>query len=95
MVSELELRRGDTTIVTRISALILDFARIMVRQPDSMTIQSAATDSGITLTLRILKADLHLFIGHKGGTVSALRTILAAIGAKERMKVTLFVEAIE
>ena len=95
MLSEHKPQHVGGTVVPRICALTLDFARMMVNHPASVSIQSAATDTGVSLTLRIAEVDLYRFIGHKGRTVSALRTVLAAIGAKERMTIKLTVEAIE
>lgn len=58
-------------------------ARQLVDNPDHVIIDHEEKDGKIILKLQVGQADVGKVIGRKGRTAQAMRTLLAAIAAKE------------
>lgn len=54
----------------------------LVTIPEAVTVESAESESGIVLKLRVAPSDVGTVIGLRGQTARSLRTILGAFGAK-------------
>jgi predicted RNA-binding protein YlqC (UPF0109 family) len=64
-------------------------AKMLVDQPDSVTIEEETVEDKIILKLKVAQPDIGKIIGKKGRTAFALRTLLAAVGKKTGKKVRL------
>ena len=64
-------------------------AKMLVDQPDSVTIEEETAEDKIILKLKVAQPDIGKIIGKKGRTAFALRTLLAAVGKKTGKKVRL------
>jgi predicted RNA-binding protein YlqC (UPF0109 family) len=58
-------------------------ARNLVDHPDQVRIELAEKDSKAIFTLSVSEEDVGKVIGRKGRTAQAMRTLLAAVAAKE------------
>ncbi len=63
-------------------ALLLEIARALVDDPDSVEVQAVEHDESTVLRLHVSEADIGKVIGKQGRTAHSLRTILSAIGTK-------------
>jgi uncharacterized protein len=59
--------------------LIEEIARAIVDKPDQVWVHSVVSQSLMTLTLAVAKDDMGKIIGKKGRTITAIRTIFAAM----------------
>ena len=58
-------------------------ARNLVDHPDEVKIELVEKDSKAIFTLSVSEQDVGKVIGRKGRTAQAMRTLLAAVAAKE------------
>ncbi len=58
-------------------------ARNLVDNPDKVKIELVEKDSKAIFTLSVSEQDVGKVIGRKGRTAQAMRTLLAAVAAKE------------
>jgi predicted RNA-binding protein YlqC (UPF0109 family) len=71
-----------------------EFIEYIVKQlvdiPESVNVESTEVDENTTdFTVKVDDNDVGKVIGKHGNTINALRTLLIAVGAKERKKVML------
>lgn len=64
-------------------------AKHLVDRPDSVVLEEEMVDDKLILKLRVAQPDIGKVIGKKGRTAFALRTLVAAVGKKAGMKVSL------
>ena len=64
-------------------SLIETVVKMLVDKPDEVNVQAVESDKTIIYELTVGDGDYGKVIGKKGRNVSALRTILFAINAKE------------
>ena len=65
-------------------------AKQLVDNPDKVSVEETTPDEHtIELNLKVDKSDLGKVIGKHGDTVNAMRTLLTAVGAKEKHRATL------
>jgi predicted RNA-binding protein YlqC (UPF0109 family) len=65
-------------------------AKQLVDNPDMVSVEEISPDENtIELKLRVDKNDIGKVIGKKGKTISAMRILLTAVGAKGKHRVTL------
>ena len=65
-------------------------AKQLVDNPDKVSVEEISPDDNtIELKLRVDKNDIGKVIGKKGRTISAMRILLTAVGAKGKHRVTL------
>ena len=65
-------------------------AKQLVDNPDKVSVEETTPDEHtIELNLKVDKSDLGKVIGKHGNTVNAMRTLLTAVGAKEKHRATL------
>ena len=67
-------------------SLIETVVKMLVDKPDEVNVQAVESDQTIIYELTVGDGDYGKVIGKKGRNVSALRTILFAINAKEGWK---------
>ena len=70
-------------------ALVEYLSRALVDNPEPVEVYEVGTPDDAIFRLKVSREDLGKVIGKKGRTAKALRTLLAAAGAKQNMKVTL------
>ena len=65
-------------------------AKRLVDNPDKVSVEEITPDEHtIELTLKVDKSDIGKVIGKHGNTVNAMRSLLAAVGGKEHLSITL------
>ena len=64
-------------------SLIVTVVKMLVDKPDEVNVEAVESDQTIIYELTVGDGDYGKVIGKKGRNVSALRTILFAINAKE------------
>ena len=64
-------------------SLIETVVKMLVDKPDEVNVEAVESDQTIIYELTVCDGDYGKVIGKKGRNVSALRTILFAINAKE------------
>lgn len=69
---------------TQILELII---KAIVNNPESVNITKKTDELGVLLTADIKKEDMGLVIGQSGSHAKALRTILRAIGLKNKARI--------
>ena len=68
---------------------LLEFiAKSMVSDPEAVSVEEAATESGIVLTLHVGENDMGKVIGKQGRIAKAIRTVVKAAASHENKKVT-------
>lgn len=66
---------------------LVEFVAIsLVDDPDAVNIRMRERDAATVLELEVAQADLGKVIGRQGRTARAIRTLLAAAGAKTRRR---------
>ena len=67
---------------------LLEFlARSLVDHPDDVSVAKATEDDALVLELRVAEDDAGQLIGRRGRTISALRTVMRAVGASQDRRV--------
>jgi predicted RNA-binding protein YlqC (UPF0109 family) len=67
---------------------LLEFiARSLVDEPDGVTVTEVEEEDALVLELRVAEDDAGMIIGRRGRTISALRTVMRAVGASQDQRV--------
>jgi predicted RNA-binding protein YlqC (UPF0109 family) len=66
--------------------LISFIATKLVDEPDVVHVEQHEEEGAVTVELRVAKEDLGKVIGKQGRTARAMRTVLAAMAAKEEKR---------
>ena len=69
--------------------LVEYLARALVDDPEPVEVEADEETDEHVYRLKVGRDDLGKVIGKKGRTAKALRTLLAAVGAKQNLRVTL------
>jgi uncharacterized protein len=69
--------------------LVEYLAKALVDNPAPVEVYEAGTPEDAVYRLKVGRDDLGKVIGKKGRTAKALRTLLAAIGSKQNLRVSL------
>ena len=65
-------------------------AKQLVDNPDKVSVEETTPDEHtIEINLKVDKSDIGKVIGRHGNTVNAMRTLLYAVGAKDKHRATL------
>jgi uncharacterized protein len=72
-----------------LKTLVEVVARALVDHPDAVSVSQREGGQSCLIELRVEKADLGSVIGRHGHTIDAMRTLLAAAGAKLRRRIIL------
>ena len=71
----------------------LDFVRYILEQfcedKETITLDQTKDDLGVLITIQIPEKDMGRLIGKKGQTISAIRTLVRVIGARENERINL------
>jgi len=67
---------------------LLEFlAKSLVDDPDAVSVASTAEEDALVLELHVGEDDTGQVIGRRGRTISALRTVMRAVGASQDRRV--------
>ena len=67
---------------------LLDYlTKSLVDDQDSVTVERAEEDDALVLELQVAEDDVGQVIGRRGRTISALRTVMRAVGASQDQRV--------
>jgi len=69
--------------------LVQFIAQQLVNNPGAVEVKEIHGETDTVLELRVAKEDLGRVIGKQGRTAKSIRTILSAVAARKRCKVTL------
>ena len=69
--------------------LVRVLAQQLVNNPDAVEVTETRGDTATLLELRVAKEDVGRVIGKLGRTVQSIRTILNAVAARNKRKITL------
>jgi hypothetical protein len=72
-----------------VKGLVETLARALVDNPTPVEVHESGGGEDAIFHLKVARDDLGKVIGKKGRTAKALRTLLAAAGAKQNLRVTL------
>ena len=75
--------------VVDVRALVEEIAKLLVDEPDKVTVHAVEEPEGIVLELEVAQSDLGKVIGKQGRTARSMRTILAAASMKLKKRYTL------
>jgi predicted RNA-binding protein YlqC (UPF0109 family) len=71
----------------------VDFVRYIIEQlcedKDSISIESNVDDLGIFITVSVGESDMGKLIGKQGQNISAVRTLVRIIGARDNQRINL------
>lgn len=69
--------------------LLLAFARALVAEPRRVSVTERAQGGTVVLSLAVAPEDRGKVIGRRGGTATALRTVLDAVGRRRGSRLQL------
>ena len=69
--------------------LVEYLARVLVDNPDAVSVEAIEDEKTTTLRLKVAQSDLGRVIGKQGRNVKAMRTLLHAVGAKSGRRTNL------
>lgn len=73
---------GQAAVVAGMQDLVLDIARALVDEPESVAVETIADGDATVIRLRVSQKDVGKIIGKQGRTARSLRTILGAASMK-------------
>jgi len=69
-------------------AFLVYMVKSLVANPDDVKVDRTVDERGVLLTLDVNPSDIGYVIGKKGQTITALRTLIRIVGAKNDARVT-------
>ncbi|EQF41169.1 KH domain protein [Clostridioides difficile F665] len=69
--------------------LVVDIAKALVDNPDSVVVEEFEDNDGIILKLTVAQEDMGKVIGKQGRIAKAIRTVVRSVANRENIKVSL------
>ena len=69
--------------------LVVDIAKALVDNPDSVVVEEFEDNDGIVLKLTVAQEDMGKVIGKQGSIAKAIRTVVRSVANRENIKVSL------
>ncbi|HBL6429550.1 TPA: KH domain-containing protein [Clostridioides difficile] len=69
--------------------LVVDIAKALVDNPDSVVVEEFEDNDGIVLKLTVAQEDIGKVIGKQGRIAKAIRTVVRSVANRENIKVSL------
>ncbi|WP_339076598.1 KH domain-containing protein [Clostridioides difficile] len=69
--------------------LVVDIAKALVDNPDSVVVEEFEDNDGIVLKLTVAQEDMGKVIGKQGRIAKAIRTVVKSVANRENIKVSL------
>ncbi|SJS15981.1 Predicted RNA-binding protein (contains KH domain) [Clostridioides difficile] len=69
--------------------LVVDIAKVLVDNPDSVVVEEFEDNDGIVLKLTVAQEDMGKVIGKQGRIAKAIRTVVRSVANRENIKVSL------
>ena len=69
--------------------LVVDIAKALVDNPDSVVVEEFEENDGIVLKLTVAQEDMGKVIGKQGRIAKAIRTVVRSVANRENIKVSL------
>lgn len=69
--------------------LVVDIAKALVDNPDSVVVEEFGDNDGIVLKLTVAQEDMGKVIGKQGRIAKAIRTVVRSVANRENIKVSL------
>ena len=69
--------------------LVVDIAKALVDNPDSVVVEEFEDNGGIVLKLTVAQDDMGKVIGKQGRIAKAIRTVVRYVANRENVKVSL------
>lgn len=77
--------------MSQYKTIIENITKALVDNPSSVEVKEAQGNTTTAIEIKTAKEDLGKIIGKKGRTISAIRSIVSAIGAKNGQRVQLVI----
>ncbi len=71
------------------SELLEVILKEMVSKPDEVSVVRSTDEMGVLLTVKLGDGDAGMVIGKEGRTIQAIRSILMAVGSKNRERINI------
>lgn len=78
----------DETVIPDVDVL-MSFVSQIVEKPEEAKAERLVDEMGVLITLQVAQEDMGKVVGKDGQTAKALRTLLKAIGAKYKARISL------
>lgn len=65
---------------------VTDLVKEIVNHPEEVVVDRKTDELGVLLTVRVHREDMGIVIGRAGSNAGAIRTILRAVGAKQKSR---------
>lgn len=65
---------------------VADLVKEIVNHPEEVVVDRKTDELGVLLTVRVHREDMGIVIGRAGSNAGAIRTILRAVGAKQKSR---------
>lgn len=65
---------------------VADLVKEIVNHPEDVTVDRKTDELGVLLTVNVHREDMGIVIGRAGSNAGAIRTILRAVGAKNKSR---------
>ncbi|AXU49491.1 KH domain-containing protein [Clostridioides difficile] len=69
--------------------LVVDIAKALVDNPDSVVVEEFEDNDGVVLKLTVAQEDMGKVIGKQGRIAKAIRTVVRSVANRENIKVSL------
>ena len=69
--------------------LVVDIAKALVDNPDSVVVEEFEDNDGIVLKLTVAQEDMGKVLGKQGRIAKAIRTVVRSVANRENIKVSL------
>jgi predicted RNA-binding protein YlqC (UPF0109 family) len=70
-----------------VDELLTFLAKSLVDDQEAVSVETTEEDDALVLELRVSEDDVGQVIGRRGRTISALRTVMRAVGASQDQRV--------
>ena len=73
----------------KLKEVVEELVKKLVTQPEQVEVEESQSDRDenvLVFSVRVAKKDMGRVIGKKGGTITALRTIVGAFGVKQNQR---------
>jgi predicted RNA-binding protein YlqC (UPF0109 family) len=79
--------RGLDAVATRIATVLTETVKLLVENPDRVTLEARTTTGQVNFLVRVAPEDLGRVLGKQGRTVRSLRALLHSMAQKSEIRI--------